>query len=119
MSATKDDINAAVTMTQSSRQIKFQERMKVKKQAKMQSNFRKFVKQRIERRKAGGGNEANSDRGLASLNFVNHSMPQNQHQKLLQNLSQTGVLVQISLFSFNFIFEFEVCQNEYTVCDVV
>jgi ankyrin repeat protein len=86
MSATKDDINAAVTMTQSSRQIKFQERMKVKKQAKMQSNFRKFVKQRIERRKAGGGNEANSDRGLASLNFVNHSMPQNQHQKLLQKV---------------------------------
>ena len=52
----------------------------------IQSQYRAFTKQRIARRKAGGGNEANSERGLAALDFVNHDLPQLHNTEVLKKV---------------------------------
>ena len=54
--------------------------------ALLQSQYRAFTKQRIARRKAGGGNEANSERGLAALDFVNHDLPQLDNTDVLKKV---------------------------------
>ena len=52
----------------------------------MQSIYRKFTRERIARRKAGGGYDARSTRGLQALGFIDHSLPHHPHNDLLKSI---------------------------------
>lgn len=54
--------------------------------ARMQSLYRKFTRERIARRKAGGGYDARSTRGLQALGFSDHSLPHHPHNEFLKKI---------------------------------
>jgi ankyrin repeat protein len=61
--------------------------------ARMQSLYRRFTRERIARRKAGGGYDARSARGLQALGFHDHSLPHNPHKDFLKKILLADVPV--------------------------
>ena len=54
--------------------------------ARMQALYRRFMRERLKRRKAGGGYDARSSRGLQALGFADHNLPHHFHHAFLKKI---------------------------------